>query len=274
MKRLSIFLLLGVLLTTLWSCEKEENRIYFEGGTAPVLTITNTNPALRFEDGDKEAFRLNWTNPDFKFTTGISSQDVNYIIEVDTAGANFSRPTKASVGVNRELSRTFTVNQWNELLLNTMQLEAKKEHNLEMRVVAAIGTTPTALYSNTLAVKTTPFALPPKVTPPASETLFIVGNATASGWTNPVPVPSQQFTRVSETLYEITVDLVGGGEYLLIPTNGQWAKYCVNDETLPGLSGGGDFVREGGKNIPAPAAAGRYKITVDFQRGKFTVVKQ
>ena len=274
MKRLSIYFLLGVLLTSLWSCEKEENRVYFEGGTAPTLTVNNAAPVLRFEDSDKEAIRFNWTNPDYKFTTGISSQDVNYIIEIDTAGANFSRPSKASVSVNRELSRSFTVTQLNDILQNTMLLAAGKEHALEVRVRASIGNTATEVYSNTLPIRATPYALPPKVSPPSTGALFIVGNATPGGWTNPVPVPSQQFTRVSETLYEITIAMVGGGAYLLIPTNGQWAKYSVNDNTIPGIAEGGDFFREGGKDIPGPAAAGTYKITVDFQRGKFTVVKQ
>ncbi|MCF1715795.1 SusE domain-containing protein [Flavihumibacter sp. RY-1] len=274
MKRLSIFLLLGVLLTSLWSCEKEENRVYFEGGTPPALTVNNASPGLRFEDSDKEAIRFNWTNPDFKFNTGISSQDVNYILEMDTAGANFSRPTKASVSVNRELSRSFTVSQFNDVLQNTMLLAAGKEHNLEVRVRASIGNTATAVFSNSISIKATPYALPPKIAPPTTGALYIVGSATPGGWNNPVPVPSQQFTRVSETLYEITLDMVGGGAYLLIPTNGQWAKYNVNDDTIPGIAEGGDFFREGSKDIPGPAAAGTYKITVDFQRGKFTVVKQ
>lgn len=274
MKRLSTILLLGVLLTGLWSCEKDENRVFFEGGTAPVLSVSNSTPLLRFEDADKEAIRLNWTNPEYRFTTGISSQDVNYIIEIDTATASFNRPSKSSIGVNREISRAFTVSQLNDILLNTMLLAPGKEHNLEIRVKAAIGNTPTDVYSNTLAMKVTPYALPPKVTPPATGTLFIVGNATPGGWNNPVPVPSQQFTQVSETLYELTLNLVGGGAYLLIPTNGQWSKYNVNDDTVPGISEGGDFFREGAKDIPGPAAAGTYKITVDFQRGKFTVVKQ
>lgn len=274
MKRFLNFLILGTLLTGLWSCEKEENRVYFEGGTAPVLTTTNNSPLLRFEDSDKEVFRLNWTNPEYKFSTGVSSQDVNYIIEIDTSGANFARSTKASLGVNRELSKSFTVSEFNEILLNIMVLQAGKEHHLEMRVKAAIGNTATTVFSNTLDIKATPFALPPKVTPPADGNLYIIGNATAWGWTNPVPVPLHQFTQISETLYELTIDLVGGGAYLLIPTNGQWSKYNVNDETIPGISEGGDFVREGQKDIPGPAAAGTYKITVDFQRGKFTVVKQ
>jgi hypothetical protein len=155
-----------------------------------------------------------------------------------------------------------------------MLLAPGKEHNLEVRVRAAIGNTATAVFSNSISIKATPYALPPKVAPPTTGALYIVGNATPGGWNNPVPVPSQQFTRVSETLYEITLDMVGGGAYLLIPTNGQWAKYNVNDDTIPGIAEGGDFFREGSRDIPGPAAAGTYKITVDFQRGKFTVVKQ
>jgi hypothetical protein len=50
--------------------------------------------------------------------------------------------------------------------------------------------------------------------------LYIVGDATASGWNNPVPVPAQMFTRKNSVEFEITVPLIGGKEYLLLPVNG------------------------------------------------------
>ena len=149
-------------------------------------------------------------------------------------------------------------------------------HNLEIRLKAGIGSNNAVpLISNVLAFKVTPYAIPPKVVPPVSGQLFLVGSATADGWNNPVPVPGQQFTQMSATLYEITVPLKGGQEYLLLPVNGDWGhKYAVKDNTVSGLANGGDFGFDLSKNFPGPAADGTYKITVDFQRGKFTVTKQ
>jgi hypothetical protein len=102
--------------------------------------------------------------------------------------------------------------------------------------------------------------------------LFIVGSATPGDWNNPVPVPSQEFTKVSPTLYQITIPLTGGGSYLFLQVNGQWVKYGF---TGPGNSNnpdGDDFMPEGGDFI-APAASGNYKIEVNFQTGKFKLTK-
>ncbi|MGI8637063.1 MAG: hypothetical protein ACR2KZ_16845 [Segetibacter sp.] len=119
-----------------------------------------------------------------------------------------------------------------------------------------------------------PYAIPPKVAPPATGRLYLVGSATAGGWNNPVPVPLQEFTKISETLYQITVPLIGGQEYLLLPLNGDWGhKYAVKDNSVAGLAEGGDFGFDLSKNFPGPAASGNYKIVVDFQRGKFAVTK-
>ena len=80
-------------LLLLWSCEKEENKIYYQGGTAPTLSASSTGP-LVLTDANKNntAVKFSWTNPDYKFTTGLSSQNVTYTLQVDTAGANFTNP--------------------------------------------------------------------------------------------------------------------------------------------------------------------------------------
>lgn len=122
----------------------------------------------------------------------------------------------------------------------------------------------------------TPYVVPPKVMPPSSDSLFIVGNATAGGWGNPVPVPAQMFTRLDSVTYQGTFYLNGGQQYLLLPVNGNWDhKYAVQDNSITGLSAGGDFGYNAGSdfnaNFPAPATTGMYQITVDFQHGKFSV---
>lgn len=258
------------------ACKKDENKDYLIGGTAPVLTAsTSTAIPLSFAGKDDPALTLRWTNPNYQFTTGVSSQDVSYTIEIDTAGANFTNPNKQTVSVSKDLSRTFLQSEFNDYLLNQLVLKPGMTHNLEIRVSASLGATKAAvLTSNVLKFAVTPYAIPPKVTPPTTGHLYLVGSATAGGWSNPVPVPSQEFTKISETLYEITVSLIGGQEYLLLPLNGDWGhKYSVADKTVAGLSAGGDFKMDAKDNFPGPAASGTYKISVDFQRGKFTVTK-
>ena len=90
MKYISPLLFFSILLLTISSCEKEENRIYYEGGTASVLTASATVVSLEPGQESNTALLLNWTNPDYQFTSGISSHDVTYTLEMDTMGANFS----------------------------------------------------------------------------------------------------------------------------------------------------------------------------------------
>lgn len=265
------------LAAVLSSCTKDEKKDYFTGGTPPVLTasVSDSIP-LSFGGKDNPALTLSWTNPNYQFTTGISSQDVNYVIEIDTAGANFTNPARQTGSVSKDLTRSFTQGEFNDYLLNQLVLQPGSVHNLEVRVSSSLGGTKAVpLLSNVLKFAVTPYSIPPKVQPPTSGQLFIVGSATAGDWNNPVPTPSQQFTQITPTQYEITIALKGGQEYLFLPVNGDWGhKYSVKDNTISGLANGGDFGYDLSKNFPGPAADGTYKITVDFQRGKFTVTKQ
>ncbi len=264
-----------LLVLAISSCKKDEHKIYLEGGAASVLSssVTGTIP-LSFATKDDEALNLTWTNPNYQFTTGISSHGVSYQVEIDTVGANFSNPQKQTVSVPGDLSKSFTQSVFNDYLLNQLVLAPGISHNIEIRVTSSLENNSGVLYSNVLPFTVTPYAIPPKVPPPSTGHLYLVGDATAGGWNNPVPLPTQEFTQISPTLYEITVTLNGGKEYLLLPLNGDWGhKYAVKDNTLAGLNAGGDFGYDLSKNFPGPAASGTYKIVVDFQRGKFTVTQ-
>jgi starch-binding outer membrane protein SusE/F len=280
MKNIKIVLFFIVLLGALGSCKKDENRIYFEGGKAPVLSASlaqNSVIPMSFATKDDEAIKFSWTNPDYMFTTGVSSQDVNYALEIDTTGANFTNPLKQTVTVSKDLSKSFTQGVLNDYLLNQLVLVPGMQHNLEMRVKATIGTNGSVpVYSNVLKYKITPYAIPPKVVPPASGKLFVTGSATPASWMGggDPELISQKFTRVSNTLYVLnSITLTGGGSMLFVPQYGDWGtKYGFTGANNTNNVNGDDF-KEGGGDILAPAATGTYKIEVDFQRGKFTVTK-
>ncbi len=279
MKQLSKILFFSSILFALFgSCTKDENKVYFNGGTNPVLTasITGASLPLSYVNRNNEAIKLSWTNPAYQFTTGISSQDVNYLVEIDTAGANFTNPKRQTVAVSKDLSRSFTQGEFNGYLLNQLQLDTSVAHNIEIRVTSYLTNSSVPLASNVLKYTVVPYAIPPVVAPPASGQLYLVGDATQGGWNNPVPVPSQQFTKLSATLFEITVSFTNGADkaFLALPVNGDWGtKYGCLGANKTNNPDGDDF-KQGGGDILAPAASGTYKIRMDFQRGKFTVTKQ
>lgn len=280
MKNKFSILLTSFLLLALISCKKEETKDYYEGGTPPNLTASTSTVTLEPGQESNTAIVLNWTNPDYQFTTGPSSQDVTYTLELDTMGANFGSTLKYSTVIASDLTKSFTVAELNDILGNTMllQLNPRRNYTMQARIISSIGSN-VQLASNPITFTTKPFSPPPKVTPPSSGHLYLVGDATPGGWANPVPVPGQEFTQLSPTSYQITVSLTGGLHFLFLPVNGDWTnKYACHDGSTQAHDGG-DFGYNGGNSyynsdIPAPDASGTYKITVDFQLGKYTVVKQ
>ena len=111
------------------------------------------------------------------------------------------------------------------------------------------------------------YSVTPYNGPNLPDNLFIVGSATPGAWNNPVPVPSQQFTRLNSVEFELTLAFNGGAEYLLLPENGNWGmKYAVADNSIAGLNEGGyfGFYTSGGSNFPGPTNSGNYKIHVNF----------
>ncbi|MBX9783016.1 MAG: SusE domain-containing protein [Chitinophagaceae bacterium] len=274
------------ILTGIAACKKVENKIYFGGGTAPVVSA-NTN-AVRLEPGEEGnlALRLNWTNPDYKFTTGTSSQDVNYTLEIDTLGANFGSKNKYVTVIAKELTKSFTVAELNDIMGNTILIPVglsipRKTYTFQVRITSGIGSA-VKLVSNVLTFTARPFAPPPKVDPPASNELFITGEATPANWMSggDAPVAAQKFTKVSDTYYMLnSIRLNGGKEFLLVPRYGNWSAVSPDPEKYGSvkltkdMNPFGDEFQRFGNNHKSPPETGNYKIEVNFQTGKTTLTK-
>jgi hypothetical protein len=82
------------------------------------------------------------------------------------------------------------------------------------------------------------------------------------------------FTKISKTVYEITINLNGGKSLLFLPVNGDWSDKYGWDGSNNLNNPDGDKLARGGGDIKVPAATGTYKITVNFQLGEFSIVKQ
>lgn len=260
----------------LGSCKKDEAQQFYKGGTAPVLSasVTGTIP-LSYATKDQVGVTFSWLNPEYQFINGVSSQDVAYALEIDKTGNNFGA-SKLTVSIAKDVFVKYTQDQFNSLIAG-LNLTVGTAASIDVRIKASLnGNTATLLTSNTLVFSVTPYNPPPKVAVPAGGVLYLVGSATGGGWGNPVPVPTQQFTKVSTTLYSITVALTGGQEFLFLPLNGDWGHKFACNKTANPPSGetGGVFGYDFSDNFPGPAANGTYKIDVDFQKGIYTVTKQ
>lgn len=265
-------LLVSFLFT---ACKKQINDIQYLGGTDPVLTASSTVALVLLPaNANNPAVSFSWTNPDYQFSTGISSQDVTYTLQIDTVGSNFKDVSETTI--SKDLSVALTVSELNKKILSLNVIPGGVS-NIEIRIKSTLVNSTLPLYSNIIKMKVTSyldFAITPPGTAPlyADGKLFLVGSATGGGWNNPVPLPTQQFTRMDATHYKITVPLLGGQEYLLLPVNGDWGtKYGNSCGANSCNAAAGDNFKVGGDNVKGPASAGTYTITVNFVTGKFTV---
>ncbi|GAA4743737.1 SusE domain-containing protein [Flavisolibacter ginsenosidimutans] len=209
------------------------------------------------------------TNPSNTFSwsqafTGYMG-NITYTLQYDSAGKNFVAPQEIAAGTATS-SKTLTQDDMNTTALSS-GVAIGNTGKVEYRIKATTAGGAVA-YSNVVNVTVATFS-------PVPANLYIVGDATPGGWNNPVPVPSQQFTKVDAYTFSITIGLTAGKSYLFLPVNGDWNhKYGgAADGTA---AGGSTLLKDGavpGSNIPAPAASGVYKITVNFQTNKYTVTQ-
>jgi hypothetical protein len=266
MKYLSKFLLLSLVTTTFFACiKKAEDLPFFTNGKAVTVTSSKASIAATPNQADSVVWTLSWSSPAYATDTA----NMKYIIEIDSAGRNFAKAASKTVIGN--LKTTFTGDELNQILLN-FGFNFNVSYKMDVRITSSYGNNNERLSSNVLNVQMTPYKVPPKITPPTSNTLFVVGAATQGGWNNPVPVPTQQFSKLDETTYAGVFELIGGNQYLVLPENGNWdKKYSIANNQLPGVDVGGDFGYNLDGNFVAPGNSGWYKITLNFQTGKYTV---
>lgn len=227
-------------------------------GVPITLTPSSTNPiALDVKNATSKAVGFSWT------TSPYGDNTIYYALQVAVSGTNFANPQTIKYDAALNSGTGITVNDLNNLAI-AAGVTGGSTKNLDFRIVSYTGTTYTnfLVYSNTVTLSVTTFT-------PVPPALYIVGDATPGGWANPVPVPSQQFTRIDDVSYGIIINLTAGKSYLLLPVNGSW------DHKYGGASStGGPLLTDGavpGSNTPSPATSGTYKIVINFQTATYTV---
>lgn len=266
-----------VLATCLWSCTKDENREYITGGTNPVLKVNSTTAlVLNVINKDNLALSFSWTNPNYMFNTGVSSQDVSYALQFDTTGANFTNPKMQTKSISNDLATTLTVKELNGYLLSMGLLE-DMPHNIEIRLVASFAGSVVPLASNVIKIVMTPYLDVAIPIPPTGE-LFITGDACASSWTNTPPV-SQKCTKVDNTTYKITMSFTPGKFYKFLSNQGFWQPQYGVKIGSGGTASGGKLglnnnmapYNSDPDAIPTPSSSGNYTITLNFKTGDYSV---
>jgi hypothetical protein len=267
MKKFAQLLLLSTLVMGIYSaCNKADDLPYYAKGVKPVLTASSNTLAPPPADSNKTVLTLGWTFPNY----GTDSSNVKYIVEIDSAGKNFSNP--ASKTIIKSLTTSYLAKELNSILL-AKGYPFNIAVDMDVRVTSSYLNNNEKLQSNTVRINMKPYKIPPKVALPASSRIFIVGDATTFGWSNdPAPAfpPAREFSRIDETTWGGIVYLNAGGAYKFLQTQGDWNTQF--HMVTGGTATSGSFIQENADpGLPAPAAAGWYKIILDFQTGKYIV---
>lgn len=259
-------------LVVLAGCKKNLPQATLTPGTSTLTTTTSTLVLDSTGGGTKTALTLSW--PAINEGAKVA---VTYTLQLDSVNGNFSKPVAINLGTN--VSMTYSMSALNLVALG-LGLTPAVAGQLQVRVAAdvnqsngASSTVPT-VYSNVVSLTLTPYSTIPPPLYPVPPNLFLVGSATpggpATGWNNPVPVPSQQFTQIDANTFGMVINMVGGQQFLLLPVNGDWShKYAVAASTSAPT--GGPFVPDAANNMNGPTTSGLYKIIVDFLKGTYTI---
>ncbi|MXN91220.1 SusF/SusE family outer membrane protein [Flavobacterium sp. Sd200] len=217
----SILILLSIFAI---SCETDdvEDRPVAIPTDAPVLTAPDDNSpyVLNITEAERQVERFVWTSANFD-----QNVVVNYAVELDKAGNDFAAPQVIGTATGNQVAVTTEVLNGAAMAAGGVAFEAGQ---FQIRVKASLNSTGEPLYSNAITVTITPY-----VTYPFKD-LYLVGDATGSGWDNTATSNLYAMYRDPENqdIYSYTGQFAVGG-FKLLREKGQWGNsYGLNGTAL------------------------------------------
>lgn len=141
----------------------------------PLTLTTNDSATIVLHEADKNdaAVTFHWTTG----TNEGTGAAISYVLEVGRQGENFADPLVLDLG-KQVYDYSFTHGSLNDSLRQHWQAKSAATVTLEARIIATVaGDMEQPQISNPVTIHVTPYE-------PVSTTLYILGDATASGWDN------------------------------------------------------------------------------------------
>lgn len=251
----SIFALLAIF-TLSCSVEDVQDRPIIQGVDSPVLTAPTSGAVyvLKPENASAQAERFTWESANY-----AGNVEVAYTVEMDKKGNAFKSPkVLASRKSENQASVSVEIMNGAALALNSTPFAPAE---FEVRVKSTVGTD--VMVSNVIGIVVTPYTT-------ENPKLYVIGGfLSASGygadWTTATTLPALSASAYGKTDFEGYVNFDdGNSQYKFIPQNtsfaGDYGNATGPDGTFTGL-----LLQTGESNagLPAPKAAGYYKINAD-----------
>lgn len=232
------------------SCENDDDFTVINEDAPINLSLSEEVIVMTEDNAEEEILEVSWQEPDFGFQAAPT-----YNLEIDLAGNDFASAKTVAVGSN--LSKTFTADELNKILLN-IGITPLEESDVEMRLKVVLSQAK-SLYSPVSTVQATAFS---SVLDLSTE-FGVVGDATPGGWSSTPETPIQDipFYTTSEDGIIVAYASLRDGE-IKFRKNNQW-NFDYGDNDNDGT------LDQGGANIPV--TAGDYKITLNLNDLTYTM---
>ena len=154
------------------------------------------------------ALTLNWTTG----TNHGTGSSISYVLQIDKKGNNFASALQFDMGKG-VYTKSFTVSELNNYLLNHWNVPAGSVVQLEARVIDTVYSSPKVSdVSKTIDISASPYK-------PVSTTLYLLGDATQAGWDSTKAIPMAP-TKTDPTTF-VYRGLFRAGDYEFITTQGK-----------------------------------------------------
>ena len=242
MKNLYKIILTLLFVVGISSCDETDNFSIDPQQASFTIEVPNsgTNIFLDRTNPNNQALTITWND--------TQNSDVTYNVEFAKATTDFIESYSTESTSTSNFS--FSVEELNTVLVNTLRLPQNQASDIDVRVVASNGE-----KSNTVKLNITPFII--EVTE-----LFVNGTFTSWDPTLGLTMNSSEFNR-----FDINIDIADGDEFNFTPSN-------TTDEIVWQLAetGSNNLTKFGGVNISG-FTAGNYDITVDLNTNTYTIVE-
>lgn len=206
--------LLGLFLAT--SCSQDDMELN-KGNDTLSLSASSSQVELDVRKAYAEAVQFTWTSG----TNENTGAAIEYAFEIGVAGTQFSNSVKIDMGKG-VYSMKYTHDEFVALLTDDLGLPYQQQATIEVRVTATVlNDAVEKQVSPVVALSATPYK-------PVSKTLYMIGDATPTGWNADAPT---EMNVVSGVVGGFTWQgkLKANAEFKFITTKGQFSPSYNRD---------------------------------------------
>ncbi|WP_326982990.1 SusE domain-containing protein [Chryseobacterium sp. MYb264] len=253
MKQILNIFAFALLSFMIISCEKDEDQAVIHETTQGKISSDKTSIVLDKDNPGDQALSLAWTKSTFDLSV-VYTQQVQFAIK----GKSFEGATSIDA-VSSPIN--YTNKELNAIALG-LGAAPDVAVEIEVRLKTLVGQG--AFYSNVLTLNVKPYFLGPVYN---FTDLYLIGNATAAGWTNEVTntkfLPLQKSATAGVYSYS---GYFAEGEFKIIKTPGSWdVQYGLG-------ASAGTLSTDGGSGNINVATAGYYKLTINTTALTYSLV--